>query len=70
MSISQTLNVAGGLLITLAISVGSPTLVNALASIQPFIVFVFALIISVFYPAIFKEDFKKANIFIKVVAIV
>lgn len=70
MSVSQLLNVLGGLSITLAISAGSVTLVNALASIQPFIVLVFALVISIFYPAIFKEDLKKANIFIKVLAIV
>lgn len=70
MSVSETLNVSGGLFITLAISVGSVTLVNALASVQPFFVLLFALIISIFYPAIFKEDIKKANIFIKVIAII
>jgi len=68
--IAVLLGVFGGLFITIAISVGSVTLVNALASIQPFIVLVFALIISVFYPTIFKEDLKKANILIKVVAII
>ncbi len=70
MSASQALTVLGGLFITFATSVGSVTLVNALASIQPFFVLVFALVISVFYPAIFKEDLKKANILIKVVAII
>jgi len=70
MSTSEILNVFAGLSITFAISVGSVTLVTALSSIQPFIVLVFALIISIFYPAIFKEDLKKANIFIKVIAIV
>lgn len=70
MSASETLNVLGGLFITLAISAGSVTLVNSLASVQPFFVLAFALVISIFYPAIFKEDLKKANIFIKVVAII
>lgn len=70
MSVSEILNVLAGLFITLAISAGSVTLVAALSSIQPFIVLVLALTISIFYPAIFKEDLKKANIIIKVVATV
>lgn len=68
MSTSEILNVFASLSITIAISAGSVTLVNALSSIQPFIVLIFALIISIFYPTIFKEDLKKANIFIKVIA--
>lgn len=68
MSISQILNIMGGVLITLAMSAGAVTLVNTLTSTQSFIVLVFALVISIFYPAIFKEDLKKANIFIKVIA--
>lgn len=70
MSVSEILNVFAGLSITFAISIGSVTLVNALASIQPFIVLIFASIISVFYPALFKEDLSRANIFIKVIATV
>lgn len=68
MAASETLNVLAGLLLTLAISVGSVTLVTALSSIQPFIVLVFSLFVSIFYPTIFKEDLKKANIFIKIIA--
>jgi transporter family protein len=68
LSVSVILNVFAELFVTFAISVGSVTLVMALSSVQPFIVLVFALFISVFYPAIFKEDLKKVNIFIKVAA--
>lgn len=64
------LGVLGGLFITIAISSGSVTLANVLSSIQPFFVLVFASVISIFYPSIFKEEISKNNIIIKIVATV
>lgn len=67
--IAVLLGVLGGLFITIAVSSGSVTLANVLSSIQPFFVLVFASIISIFYPSVFKEEISKNNIIIKVVAI-
>lgn len=68
-SSSITLNLTGGILITLATAAGSVTMVNALVSIQPLIVFALALFISAYYPHIFKEDTAKAVVILKLVSI-
>lgn len=69
-SLNESLNLVGVLLITIATAVGYVTLVNALSSVQPFFVLLFAVILSVFYPKILKEEITKHTIFLKLIAIV
>jgi len=66
---SISLNSIGVILITVATAAGSVTLVNTLASIQPFFVFIFALFISKFYPQIFKENLDRPAVILKLVSI-
>jgi len=68
MTFAETLNLFGVLSITIAMSIGFVTLVKALASVQPFFVFLFALILSVFYPKILKEEIKKKTVLHKFIA--
>lgn len=69
-SANESLNMTGVLLITIAASVGYVTLVNALASVQPFFVLLFAVILSMFYPKILKEEIGRSTIILKLVAII
>lgn len=66
---NESFRQAGGLFITIAISLGSVTLVNALASLQPFFVLVFMVILSIFYPHILKEEIGKSALIVKIIAI-
>ncbi len=68
--LNETLSVLGTLLFIIAIASGYVSLSNALTATQPFFVFIFALIISVFYPYIFKEELDKKIIATKIAAIV
>lgn len=68
--ISAILTMLGEFFIVIATSLGSVTLVNAMASVQPFFVLMFALFISKFYPGIFKEEIGRAHLVIKFVAII
>ena len=70
MSVNESLNLVGVLLLTIAISIGYVTLVEALSSVQPFFVLLIAVILSIFYPSILKEEIKKSVIFQKLVAII
>ena len=70
MTLGESLNVAAVLLFTVAMSVGFVTLANALSSVQPFFVFLFALLISLFYPQILKEEIGKRTLLLKLLAIV
>lgn len=69
-SVNETLNLFGVLFITIAVSVGYVTLANALSSIQPFFVLLFALILSRFYPSILKEEISKSTVFLKSIAVI
>jgi len=66
---NETLNIFGVLLFTIAISVGSVTLVNALSSVQQFFVLFIAVILSIFYPLILKEEIGKSTLALKLFAI-
>jgi uncharacterized membrane protein len=70
LSVTEVINILALLLITIATSVGYVTLVNALASIQPFFVLIFTVILSVFYPSVLKEEVKRSIIFLKILAII
>lgn len=69
-STNETLNLLGVLFITIATSIGYVTLVNALSSVQPFFVLLFAVLLSIFYPSILKEELSKSIISLKILAIV
>lgn len=70
MSLNESMNLVAVLLITIAVALGSVTLVNALASVQLFFVLFFTIILSVFYPRILKEEITRKTIFFKIIAIV
>jgi transporter family protein len=69
MSLAEILNLAAVLFITIAAAIGFVSLVNALSSVQPFFVLLFAVILSVFYPKILKEEIGKSVILLKITAI-
>ncbi len=68
-SLNEILNLVGVLLITIAMTKGYVTLVNALSSVQPFFVLLIAIILSVFYPKILKEEIGKSAVLLKLIAI-
>lgn len=70
MSASEILSLSAILFVIIAASFGYVTLVNALSSTQPFFVFGIALILSVFFPKILKEEINKALIIQKIIATV
>jgi drug/metabolite transporter (DMT)-like permease len=70
MSLSEILTVAAVLIGTIAVSIGSVTLVNALSSIEPFFVLFIALILSVHHPKILKEELGKAVVLVKLAAVI
>lgn len=69
-SSSEALNLTALLLFTAAASAGFITLVEALTAIEPFFVLVFAVILSIFYPKIIKEETGKKIVAIKLLAII
>jgi len=69
MSLNEILALFAVILITIAMTKGYVTLVNALSSVQPFFVLLIAVILSVFYPKILKEEIGKSAILLKLIAI-
>jgi drug/metabolite transporter (DMT)-like permease len=69
-SINEIINLVGVLFITMALAAGYATLVSALSSVQPFFVLFFALVLSIFYPKILKEEIGKSVVFWKLIAII
>lgn len=70
MTFSETFSLIGLLLITIAYTTGSVTLVNALSSLQSFFVLLLMIILSLFFPYILKEEIKTKTILLKLVAII
>lgn len=70
MALSETMNVSGIIFITIALSAGYVTLVNAVASIQPLFVLLFVIVLSIFYPRIIKEEIDRSTLLLKLLAIV
>lgn len=66
---SDMLSLVGCLLFYIAASLGPITIIEAVRSTQPLFVFLFALIISVFYPKILKEQISKNTLLLKIIAI-
>jgi drug/metabolite transporter (DMT)-like permease len=53
-----------------AISIGSVSLVGAIPSVQPLLVFLYSLFLSIFFPNIIKEDISRRTIIMKLLAVV
>lgn len=70
LSLNELLLLLSVLFMTIAFSLNSATLVTALFSIHPFFVLIFAVILSRFYPHIIKEEIKKSDIALKIIAII
>ncbi|MBI3334965.1 MAG: EamA family transporter [Candidatus Portnoybacteria bacterium] len=68
-ALDESLTLTGILFLTIAMATGYVTLVNALTSIQPFFVLLSALLLSLFYPWILKEEIGKPAILLKFFAI-
>ncbi len=58
------------LFVTIASAIGPVTLVTALSSIHPFFVLLFAVVLSIFYPWIIKEEIRKRTLSVKLIAII
>ncbi len=69
-SLNESLNLLGILLVTVAMAMGPVTLVNALSSVQPFFVLLLTVVLSVFYPRVLKEEVDRSTVLSKLVAII
>lgn len=56
---------SGTFILVMAVNNGPVTLVNAMASFQPFFVLLFSVIISIFRPHILKEKITRSNVILK-----
>lgn len=63
---NSLLNLLAELLAFFAISLGPVSLVSAMNGIQPFIIFVYGLILTLLFPKIIKEDISKKTVIIKI----
>ncbi|MEA3343771.1 MAG: EamA family transporter [archaeon] len=66
---NQIIGISGQFFFNLAISLGSVSLINAANGIQYVFLFILAIILTVFFPKIFKEELKKRIIAKKAIAI-
>jgi len=66
----QTIAAIGGLLNSYAITLASVTLVNALQGVQYVFLLIMAILISSYYPNLFKDEFNKGVIWRKIVGTV
>ena len=69
LTFNETLAMAATLGITIALSSGFATLITTLSSVQPFFVLLFAMLLSLFFPKILKEETDRSALAIKFLAI-
>lgn len=69
LTLNSFLDIFAILIFTYALAVGSVTLTNALASVQPLFVLAITVIVSVWYPRVLKEDVGKKVVGYKAIAI-
>lgn len=69
MAIDENLALAAGFFLIVAASSGYITFVNALASVQPFFVLLFAVVLSRIYPDLIREEVSRSTVILKLVAI-
>ncbi|MBN1645534.1 DMT family transporter [Candidatus Woesearchaeota archaeon] len=70
MSFAEVLNLTAVFIETVAVAIGSVTLVNALGSFQPLFVLLLAILVSIFMPKILKEELDRKVLSIKLLAVV
>jgi transporter family protein len=68
-ALNEALALVGSFVLTIAASLGAVTLVNALSTVQPFFVLLFASLLSLFFPKVIKEDVGKKALITKFIAI-
>jgi uncharacterized membrane protein len=66
----KVLGILGVVLIQYAISIGSVTVVNAMAGIQFVLVFIFAYILTKLAPKFFKEYFTRRELVVEIIAMI
>ncbi len=66
---AESIALFGSLSLVIAASTGYVTLVNALASVQPFFVLLFSIILSRFFPHIIREEIQGKTILFKAAAV-
>ncbi|MCX6784818.1 MAG: hypothetical protein NTV81_02690, partial [Candidatus Komeilibacteria bacterium] len=66
----QLLAAAGFLSINYATSLASVSLVNALQGVQYAILFILAVLASIFYPKILKESIERGTLILKTISII
>ncbi|MBT4870425.1 MAG: DMT family transporter [Candidatus Diapherotrites archaeon] len=66
----EILSAFGDLLLILAFSIGLISLTSAVTAIQPLILLVFAIALSVLWPKILKEELKGSVLALKIIAII
>lgn len=69
-TLNESLGAIASLIYYAALTIGYATLVNSVASTQPFFTLILAIIISIFYPTILKEELNKSSVASKIIAIV
>ncbi len=69
-SLSGLLTMSGAFVITIAASTGPVTLVNAISLTRPFFVLLFAIMLSIFYPKILREELGKSTLLLKLAAVI
>ena len=69
-ALTDIVSISGSFLYTIAISVWYLSLVETVASLQFLFIFIWSLIISRFFPSLYKEEFNGRIIFQKLAAIV
>ncbi len=67
---SETLNVIAMITITIAISFGYVSLVSGLSSILPLFILIFVSLISIFNPAVLKEELRGSVFILKLIAVI
>jgi len=67
---NKILGVVGVILIQYAISIGSVTLVGALAGLQYVLMFILIYLLTKFLPTVFKEYFTKRELLVEIIAII
>ncbi|MFH1752314.1 MAG: EamA family transporter [archaeon] len=70
MGIAESIGITGDFISVTAMSIGFVSLVTSLTATQPFFVLAFAIILSLFFPKILKEEIGRKTILLKIIAII
>jgi transporter family protein len=67
--VNETVYILALLSMFYAILLGSVALVSVIGGIQPFLVLLYGLILSIWFPSVIEEDIQKGTVFLKALAI-